>query len=50
MTGAQVIEVIHTDLKKEGNGTDVPVHRHEQFWSLDGDILAEKCEGGYCNE
>lgn len=47
--GAEVMEVIRTRLKLEGDGDEVPFHRHEQFWSTDGELLAENCDGGYCD-
>jgi hypothetical protein len=38
----EVIQVVHTRLKKRGKGVeDDPVRRIEQYWSLDGTLLAE---------
>jgi hypothetical protein len=39
---AKVIQVIRTELTVRGDGTDdSPVRRIVQFWSLDGELLAE---------
>jgi hypothetical protein len=40
--GARLIQVIHTRLKRRGDGTkDAPVRILEQYWSVDGELLAE---------
>ena len=42
MVGAEMIQVIRTQLEKRGKGTDEdPVRRVTQFWSLGGEFLAE---------
>lgn len=35
------IEVIETTLLRRGNGKDDPIRVITQYWSLDGDLLAE---------
>lgn len=35
------IEVIRTTLKVKGNGKDDPFRHVTQFWSLEGELLAE---------
>jgi hypothetical protein len=44
---AKVIEVIQTTLEVRGNGKDTPLRVITQYWSLQGDLLAEvdPCEG-----
>lgn len=42
MPELEVIQVIHTKLKREGLGTpDDPMTVIEQFWSMDGELLWE---------
>lgn len=52
MSEVELMEVIRTTLKKVGDGTSEEeiVHRHEQFWTKDGELLAENCDGGYCDD
>lgn len=52
MDEVQVMEVVRTRLKQVGSGQseDDIAHRHEQFWSLDGELLAENCDGGFCDD
>lgn len=38
---AEVIQVIRTRLLRRGNGSTTPIRIIEQFWSLDGELLAE---------
>lgn len=39
---AKVIKVIRTDLDVRGKGTpESPIRRIVQFWTLDGELLAE---------
>ena len=38
---ARVIEVVETDLTKRGNGVDIPIRIVTQYWSKDGELLAE---------
>ena len=37
----ELIEVIRTTLSKRGNGKDIPVRIITQYWSTDGELLAE---------
>lgn len=37
----ELIEVIRTRLLLRGNGKDDPYRHIEQYWSLDGELLAE---------
>ena len=48
----QLIQVIRTELELRGNGTTEIMRRIEQFWSLDGKLLAENdpCENESCYE
>lgn len=40
--GARMISVIETDLVLRGAGTqESPLRKVKQFWSLDGELLAE---------
>ena len=39
--GAEVIRAVRTDLEKRGNGVETPVRIVTQYWSEDGDLLAE---------
>jgi len=41
--GAKVIQVIETDLERRGSGKDetCPIRIIRQYWSLDGELLAE---------
>lgn len=41
--GAEVIQVIHTNLEKRGTGRDEldVVRRIDQYWSMDGVLLWE---------
>jgi hypothetical protein len=38
---AKVIKVIQTDLEVRGNGKDTPLRIIRQYWSFEGDLLAE---------
>lgn len=44
---AKVIQVIETDLTRRGSGKDEtdPIRLVRQYWSLDGDLLAEVDQG-----
>lgn len=44
-----VMEVIRTTTRR-GWDTDAPIHKHIQYYSTDGELLAEECNGGYCDE
>jgi hypothetical protein len=37
----KVIQVIVTDIKRRGNGRDTAIRRITEYWSLDGEKLAE---------
>ena len=40
--GAAAIQVIVTDLERRGKGVpDDPIRRVRQYWSMEGDLLAE---------
>lgn len=41
--GARVIQVIETDLQRRGSGKDEhsPIRVVRQYWSLEGELLAE---------
>lgn len=39
--GARVIEVIETVLELRGDGKEDPMRRVRQYWSKDGQLLAE---------
>lgn len=41
MDKAEVIQVIRTTLLRRGDGKEDPIRIIEQFWSLDGQLLAE---------
>jgi hypothetical protein len=42
MVNARMIQVIETDLTRRGDGTtDDPVRLIKQYWTLDGELLAE---------
>lgn len=42
MWNARVIQVIETSLEQRGRGVeDDPIRRVRQFWTLDGELLAE---------
>ena len=41
MNEAEVIQVIRTTLLRRGNGSTTPIRAITQFWSLDGELLAE---------
>jgi len=42
MFGAEVIQVIRTNLERRGAGTpESPIRVITQFWTLDGQLLAE---------
>lgn len=47
---ARVIQVIETTLKIKGNGKDTPIRQITQYWSLDGNLLAEVDPCDYLNE
>lgn len=50
MSDIETIRVIRSTLKTVGRGVEGdPVHRHIQYWSMDGDLLWEECDGGYCD-
>lgn len=38
---ACVIQVVETRLTRRGNGSTTPIRVITQYWSLDGDLLAE---------
>jgi hypothetical protein len=42
MPDVEVIQVVHTRLLRRGNGRDDPIRIIEQYWTLDGELLAEK--------
>jgi hypothetical protein len=47
MADVEVIQVVRTNLERRGKGVDGdPVRRIEQFWSLDGRLLAENDPDG----
>ena len=40
--GARLIQVIETDLEMRGKGIEgSPIRRIRQYWSVDGELLAE---------
>lgn len=41
MKQVEKIEVIRTQLTKKGNGEDNPIRIITQYWSLEGELLAE---------
>lgn len=41
LDGARVIRVIETTLLRRGNGIDTVLRCVRQYWSLDGELLAE---------
>lgn len=41
MDTAKVVQVIETTLRRRGDGVKTPVRVITQFWSLDGELLAE---------
>lgn len=41
MDYAKKIEVIETRLLRRGNGKSTPIRIITQYWSLDGELLAE---------
>ena len=43
---ARVISIIETDLTRRGDGKDDPIRRVVQYWTLEGELLAERdpCE------
>lgn len=41
MDKAEVIQVIRTTLTRRGDGKDDPIRSITQYWSLDGELLAE---------
>lgn len=38
---ARVIQVIETTLERRGDGKDTPIRLITQYWTLDGELLAE---------
>ena len=53
MDTAKLQEVIVTDIKRRGNGKDDPIRIITQYWSKDGELLAEVDplpDGGKYNE
>ena len=41
MDTVEVIQVVRTTLTRRGNGTTTPIRCITQYWSLDGELLAE---------
>jgi len=42
MDTVRVIEVVETTLTRRGNGKDTPIRIITQYWSKDGELLAER--------
>jgi len=43
-----LMKVIHTT-KRVGFNTDQPIHKHDLYFTTEGDLVAEECDGGYCD-
>jgi len=43
-----IMEVIHTT-KRVGFNTDQPIHKHDLYFTTDGDLVAEGCDDGFCD-
>jgi len=43
-----LMKVIHTT-KRVGFNSDQPIHKHDLYFTTDGDLVAEECDGGYCD-
>lgn len=41
MDTVKQIQVIETTLKRSGDGVKTPIRRVTQYWSMEGDLLAE---------
>jgi hypothetical protein len=41
MDNAELIQVIRTTLLRRGDGKDDPIRIITQYWSVDGELLAE---------
>jgi hypothetical protein len=39
---ARVVQVIETTLTRRGDGADTPIRIVHQYWSLEGELLAER--------
>jgi len=46
----RVLEVICTSERYGLTEDGTPVHRHVQYYSIDGELLAENCGMDGCNE
>lgn len=44
---ARVIQVIETTLERRGDGKDDPIRIVTQYWSFDGELLAEDDPGAH---
>jgi len=52
MSDTYLVELIRTT-EKVGSGNafkNDPVHKHIQYYTKDGDLLFEECDGGFCDE
>ena len=50
MSETELVELIRTTTKA-GDGTEGnPIHTHEQYFTTDGDLVFERCDGGFCDE
>lgn len=50
MTKVEVMEVVRTKLELRGTTEDdIPVHRVTQYWSKEGELLAENCPVDECD-
>lgn len=43
MSDTYLMEVIRTT-RKTGFGEDAPVHKHVEYYTKDGNLLAEECD------
>lgn len=48
--GTCLMEVIRTTERRGFGSEDVPIHQHIQFYTTDGELLADECDGGYCDD
>jgi len=47
---AELIEVIHVTKSIGYNQEGVPIHGHDEYYTADGTLLADHCDGNYCEE
>lgn len=48
MDDTYLMEVIRTTTRVGFDEEGTPVHQHIQFYTTDGELLAERCDGEYC--